>query len=87
MGPNKENYIIIVLIRGIFEMSVGLEHPQKLVKISGIRLSASSAEICNKKRNDIALIEISPSSVTSAAFTKNYFCAALKFLTSQTGKN
>ena len=57
-------------------MSVGLEHPQKLVKISGIRLSASSAEICNKKRNDIALIEISPSSVTSAAFTKNYFCAA-----------
>ena len=57
-------------------MSVGLEHPQKLVKISGIRLSASSAEICNKKRNDIALIEISPSSITSAAFTKNYFCAA-----------
>jgi len=57
-------------------MPVGLEHPKELVKISGIRLSASSAKIYSKKRNDIALIEISPGSVTSAAFTKNYFCAA-----------
>ena len=57
-------------------MPVGLEHPQQLVKISGIRLSASSAKIYSKKRNDIALIEISPGSVTSAAFTRNYFCAA-----------
>ena len=57
-------------------MSVGLEQPKKLLKISGIRLSASSAEIYSKKRNDIALIEISPGSVTSTAFTKNYFCAA-----------
>ncbi len=57
-------------------MSVGLDHPKKLVKISGIRLSASCAGISNKKRNDIALIEISPGSVTSAAFTKNFFCAA-----------
>ena len=57
-------------------MSVGLDHPKKLAIISGIRLSAASAEIYRKKRNDIALIEISTDSVTSAAFTKNHFCAA-----------
>jgi len=57
-------------------MSVGLDYPQKPVKISGIRLSAGSAEIYNKKRNDIALIEIDAGSITSAAFTKNHFCAA-----------
>ena len=54
-------------------MSVGLEHPKKLLKINGIRLSASFAEICSKKRNDIALIEISSGSITSASFTKNYY--------------
>ena len=57
-------------------MSVGLKHPQSLVKIKGIRLSASSAKIYRKKRDDIALIEITDGSVTSAAFTQNHFCAA-----------
>ena len=57
-------------------MSVGLKHPQSLVKIKGIRLSASSAKIYRKKRDDIALIEITDGSVTSAAFTQNRFCAA-----------
>jgi glutamate N-acetyltransferase/amino-acid N-acetyltransferase len=57
-------------------MSVGLKHPQSLVKIKGIRLSASSANIYRKKRDDIALIEITDGSVTSAAFTQNHFCAA-----------
>ena len=57
-------------------MSVGLKHPQSLVKIKGIRLSASSANIYRKKRDDIALIEITDGSVTSAAFTQNRFCAA-----------
>ena len=57
-------------------MSVGLDHPKKLAIISGIRLSAGSAQIYRNKRNDIALIEISTDSVTSAAFTKNHFCAA-----------
>ena len=57
-------------------MSVGLKHPQSLVKIKGIRLSASSAKIYLKKRDDIALIEITDGSVTSAAFTQNRFCAA-----------
>lgn len=57
-------------------MSVGLKHPQSLVKIKGIRLSASSAKIYLKKRDDIALIEITDGSVTSAAFTQNHFCAA-----------
>ena len=57
-------------------MSVGLKHPQSLVKIKGIRLSASAAKIYRKKRDDIALIEITDGSVTSAAFTQNRFCAA-----------
>ncbi len=57
-------------------MSVGLKYPQSLVKIKGIRLSASSAKIYRKKRDDIALIEITDGSVTSAAFTRNHFCAA-----------
>ena len=57
-------------------MSVGLKYPQSLVKIKGIRLSASSAKIYRKKRDDIALIEIADGSVTSAAFTQNRFCAA-----------
>ena len=57
-------------------MAVGLKHPQSLVKIKGIRLSASSAKIYRKKRDDIALIEITDGSVTSAAFTQNRFCAA-----------
>lgn len=57
-------------------MSVGLKHPQSLVKIKGIRLSASSAKIYRKKRDDIALIEITDGSVASAAFTQNRFCAA-----------
>ena len=57
-------------------MSVGLKYPQSLVKIKGIRLSASSAKIYREKRDDIALIEITDGSVTSAAFTQNRFCAA-----------
>lgn len=57
-------------------MSVGLKYPQSLIKIKGIRLSASSAKIYRKKRDDIALIEITDGSVTSAAFTRNHFCAA-----------
>jgi glutamate N-acetyltransferase/amino-acid N-acetyltransferase len=57
-------------------MSVGLKYPQSLIKIKGIRLSASSAKIYRKKRDDIALIEITDGSVTSAAFTQNRFCAA-----------
>ncbi len=57
-------------------MSVGLKYPQSLIKIKGIRLSASSAKIYRKKRDDIALIEIAHGSVTSAAFTQNRFCAA-----------
>ena len=57
-------------------MPVELKHPQSLVKIKGIRLSASSAKIYRKKRDDIALIEITDGSVTSAAFTQNRFCAA-----------
>ncbi|MFL2555970.1 MAG: bifunctional glutamate N-acetyltransferase/amino-acid acetyltransferase ArgJ [Gammaproteobacteria bacterium] len=57
-------------------MSVGLEQPKSLIKVEGIRLSACSAGIYNKKRDDLALIEIAKDSVIAAAFTKNNFCAA-----------
>ena len=57
-------------------MPVGLDHPQSLLVIKGIRLSVSSAGIYKEKRNDIALIEIGDGSVITGAFTKNHFCAA-----------
>ena len=46
-------------------MPVGLDHPQSLLIIEGIRLSASSADIYKEKRNDIALIEISDDGAVS----------------------
>ena len=57
-------------------MSVGLEYPASLIPIKGVRLSVASANIYEKKRNDVALIELVEGSVVSAVFTKNLFCAA-----------
>jgi len=57
-------------------MAVGLEHPSKLMPVDGIRLSAASANIYDKDRDDVVLIELSEGTVSSAVFTKNKFCAA-----------
>jgi len=57
-------------------MSVGLNFPETLIPIKGIRLSAISANIYAKKRNDLILIELAEGSGASAVFTKNLFCAA-----------
>jgi glutamate N-acetyltransferase / amino-acid N-acetyltransferase len=57
-------------------MSVGLEYPDSLLTIEGIRLSATSANIYLEKRNDVVLIELDDNSIISAVFTKNLFCAA-----------
>lgn len=57
-------------------MAVGLKSPSKLISISGVRLSATSANIYDKKRDDVALIELCEDTISSAVFTKNKFCAA-----------
>ena len=57
-------------------MPIGLEQPKSLLNIKGIRLSACSAGIYDKKRDDLALIEICKDSIVTTAFTKNIFCAA-----------
>lgn len=57
-------------------MAVGLELPSKLIPVNGLRLSAASANIYNKDRDDVVLIELCESTVSSAVFTKNKFCAA-----------
>ena len=57
-------------------MSVGLKIPSSIFSIEGIRLSAISAGLYNKKRLDLVLFELDKDSVVSAVFTKNKFCAA-----------
>ena len=57
-------------------MAVGLNLPSKLIPIDGVRLSATSAKIYDKDRDDVALIELSEGTISSAVFTKNKFCAA-----------
>jgi glutamate N-acetyltransferase/amino-acid N-acetyltransferase len=57
-------------------MAVGLELPSNLIPINGLRLSAASANIYNKDRDDVVVIELSERTVSSAVFTKNKFCAA-----------
>ena len=57
-------------------MTVGLEFPSNLIPVNGVRLSATSANIYDKARDDVALIELSEATVCSIVFTKNKFCAA-----------
>ncbi|GJM04356.1 MAG: arginine biosynthesis bifunctional protein ArgJ [marine bacterium B5-7] len=57
-------------------MSVGLKFPSSILPISGIRLSSCSANIYQKKRTDLVLIELSEGSCVAGVFTKNLFCAA-----------
>ncbi len=57
-------------------MSVNIKIPENLIPIKGIRLSATSANIYARKRNDLILLEIVESAISSAVFTKNLFCAA-----------
>jgi len=57
-------------------MSVGLKFPASILPINGIRLSSCSANIYQKKRADLALLELSEGSNVVGVFTKNLFCAA-----------
>ncbi len=57
-------------------MSVGLKFPSSILPINGIRLSACCANIYQKKRPDVTLIELSEDSKVAGVFTRNLFCAA-----------
>ncbi len=57
-------------------MSVGLDHPQELHPIAGVRIGAADAGIRKSKGPDIALFEISSESAIAATFTKNRARAA-----------
>jgi glutamate N-acetyltransferase/amino-acid N-acetyltransferase len=57
-------------------MAVGLSPPDKLLSVAGIELSASSAGLYNKHRDDVVLIHINGQATVSAVFTRNRFEAA-----------
>ena len=57
-------------------MAVGLNAPTNILPVEGIRLSAGSAGIYARKRNDIILLELSEGSIVTGVFTQNLFCAA-----------
>ncbi|NKB38908.1 MAG: bifunctional glutamate N-acetyltransferase/amino-acid acetyltransferase ArgJ [Gammaproteobacteria bacterium] len=57
-------------------MAVSLKEADSLQAIPGIRLSACSAGIYSKNRDDMALIELPESSSCAGVFTKNSFAAA-----------
>lgn len=68
-------------------MAVGLKPPSKLLPVSGIRLSATSAIIYDKERDDVVLIELCEGTISSAVFTKNKFCAAPVIIAKQNLNN
>lgn len=57
-------------------MAVNLSPPEKLLPVSGVRLSAVAAGIRYQGRDDLVLMELAEGSQCAAVFTKNAFCAA-----------
>ena len=57
-------------------MSVGLKFPSCILPINGIRLSTCCANIYQKQRTDLTLIELSEGCNVAGVFTRNLFCAA-----------
>lgn len=57
-------------------MSVGLDPPDALSPVPGIRLATAAAGIRRADVDDVALIEICPNATTAAVFTQNRFRAA-----------
>ena len=57
-------------------MAVGLQAPEKLLPVEGIRLAAVEAGIRKAGRLDLALVEMAEGTRVSAVFTRNAFCAA-----------
>lgn len=57
-------------------MPVRLKFPSSILQINGVRLSTACANLYQKKRKDLTLIELSKGSNVVGVFTKNLFCAA-----------
>ncbi|MDH5764963.1 MAG: bifunctional glutamate N-acetyltransferase/amino-acid acetyltransferase ArgJ [Gammaproteobacteria bacterium] len=57
-------------------MAVGLNEPEKLLPVKGVRLASLAAGIKSSDKDDLVLLELCEGSQSSAVFTKNLFCAA-----------
>lgn len=57
-------------------MSVGLESPETLLPVAGIRLGAAAAGLRYQGRPDLVLIEVEQGATTAVVFTQNRFAAA-----------
>ena len=57
-------------------MPVGLESPETLLPIAGIRLGAAAAGLRYQSRPDLVLVEIGAGARTAVVFTQNRFAAA-----------
>ena len=57
-------------------MAVGLEAPQSLTPVAGVRLAAVEAGIRYRDRRDLVLMELAEGSTAAAVFTRNAFRAA-----------
>lgn len=57
-------------------MAVGLNPPEALLPVKGIRLATAAAGIRYQGRSDLALIEVVHGTRAAAVFTRNAFCAA-----------
>lgn len=57
-------------------MAVGLQEPDHLLPVKGIRAAAIASGIKKKQSNDMVLFELAEHSRCAAVFTRNRFCAA-----------
>ena len=57
-------------------MAVGLNEPQSLLPVKGIKLASVTAGIKSSGSDDLVIFELADTSQVSAVFTQNAFCAA-----------
>jgi len=57
-------------------MAVGLNPPEKLLPIAGLRLGVHAAQMRYRNRPDLVLVELAEGSRTAVVFTRNRFAAA-----------
>jgi glutamate N-acetyltransferase/amino-acid N-acetyltransferase len=57
-------------------MAIGLNPPETLTPVSGVKIGVAAAGLRYRKRPDLVLMTIAPGSKTAAVFTQNRFAAA-----------
>jgi glutamate N-acetyltransferase/amino-acid N-acetyltransferase len=57
-------------------MAVGLQEPEQLLPVKGVRMAALAAGIKANNAKDMVLFELAANSQCAAVFTQNAFCAA-----------